>query len=105
VLDPEYVVRVMNWKADVDDTATLSDWHTTAYDAELEPNVQIPDAVAVAEAVVRHVLGYVSEKPAAHAVQMPPAAPAVQVAHLFAQNAHVPASARRTGRGLTSDHN
>jgi hypothetical protein len=33
----------------------------------------------------------VSEKPALHAVQMPPVAPAVQVAQSLAQNAHVPA--------------
>ncbi len=47
-------------------------------------------AAAVADGT--HVLGYVSEKPAAHAVQMPPtAAPAVQAAQLLAQSAHVPA--------------
>jgi hypothetical protein len=33
----------------------------------------------------------VSEKPAAHAVQMPPMAPGVQVMQLLEQIAHVPA--------------
>jgi hypothetical protein len=60
----------------------------------LEPNVHTPAAAAVAVLDVTHVLGWVSEKPAAHAVQMPPMAPAVQVAQSLEQNAHVPAIRR-----------
>ena len=36
-----------------------------------------------------------SEKPALHAVQMPPVTPAVQVAQSLAQNAHVPERDRK----------
>ena len=95
VVAPPLVVSVMEKKADVRDTAMVSgvDWQTTAFITELEPNDHTPVAVAVAVAVATHVLGYVSEKPALHAVQMPSVAPAVQVAQLLEQNAHVPANA------------
>ncbi len=56
----------------------------------LPASMYSPATHVVAVAVDVHVLGYVSEKPAAHAVQMPPAAPAVQVAQSREQNAHVP---------------